>query len=197
MDKNKLMNRRRFIVVTNSAPLTAGLSLCLALSACAQAVMYRPPSLSPRQKSELIERLEEAKRTDWNDALDPNIAPATEEDFLSQMNKADRAIRELRHGFEVPEKELKDALWVPPKFISQLQRSQLIAQLETARRQDDHNEQEMLNDLAWSDSGLPAQTTQFDEQKQLVDNVVKDLEVGESVHWSTIKEALTVPPTPY
>jgi hypothetical protein len=31
-------------------------------------------------------------------------------DFLDQMNHADRVIKELTHGFEVPRQEIADAL---------------------------------------------------------------------------------------
>jgi hypothetical protein len=37
----------------------------------------------------------------------------------------------------------------------------------------------------------------FDEQKQLVDSVVKDLKIGETVSWSKVKESLYVLPSPY
>jgi hypothetical protein len=30
--------------------------------------------------------------------------------------------------------------------------------------------------------------------KELVDSIIKDLVIGEGVHWATIKEALCVPP---
>jgi hypothetical protein len=80
--------------------------------------------------------------------------------------------------------------------LSDAKRLHLIEQLESARQQDDRNEQQMLNDLAWTDSGASAQTTQFDEQKVLVDDVVKRLVNGESVRWSMIKQALVVPPIP-
>jgi hypothetical protein len=174
------------------------LLLSFTLSACAQTVASTgpTPSLSPQEKSDLIERLEVAKRTDWNDALDSNVGPTAEADFLDQMNKADRVIKELSHGFDVPQTQSADALWVPPKSITSRERDRLIRELEEARREDDHNEQRMLNLSAWTDSVAPVDTIKFDEQKQLVDRVVKDLEIGEEVHWSTIKEALYVPTSP-
>jgi hypothetical protein len=174
------------------------LLLSFTLSACAQTVASTgpTPALSPQEKSDLIERLEVAKRTDWNDALDSNVGPTAEADFLDQMNKADRVIKELSHGFDVPQTQSADALWVPPKSITSRERDRLIRELEEARREDDHNEQRMLNLSAWTDSVAPVDTVKFDEQKQLVDRVVKDLEIGEGVHWSTIKEALYVPTSP-
>jgi hypothetical protein len=58
----------------------------------------------------LIRNLEIAEQRDWHDALDPAVAPVTEEDFLDQTNKADRAIKELNYGFAVPQDEIGDAL---------------------------------------------------------------------------------------
>jgi hypothetical protein len=55
----------------------------------------------------------------------------------------------------------------------------------------------MLNDLAWSDSVASAATATFDQQMTLAQSVIKDLEIDEGVHWSTIKEALQVPQSPY
>jgi hypothetical protein len=181
---------------------TARISVILLLSftccACAQtATSTAPtPALSPQEKSDLIERLEVAKRTDWNDALDPKVGPGTEDDFLDQMNKADRVIKELSHGFDVPPPRIADALWVPPKSITTRQRDRLIRQLQEARQEDDHNEQRMLNLSAWTDSVAPVDTIKFDQQKELVDRVLKDLEIGEHVQWATIKEALYVPTSP-
>lgn len=170
--------------------------LSILLSACAQAAAPTLRPTSPQDKAALIEQLETAKRLDWNDALDSSVAPATQEDFLEQMNKADRAIKELSHGFPVSQPEISDALWVPPKSMSAEQKDRLIGQLQDAIQQDDRNEQEMLIDLSWSEEGS-INTSTYDRQKELADNVIKDLEIGEDVHWSTIKEALQVPRNPY
>jgi hypothetical protein len=100
-------------------------------------------------------------------------------------------------GFAVPQSEIDAALWTPPKHITAEERANLIAQLRQARQQDDHNEQQMLNDLAWGNSRAPADTEIFDLQKAQVDRVVKDLEIGAPVHWTDIKQALVVPSSPY
>jgi hypothetical protein len=55
----------------------------------------------------------------------------------------------------------------------------------------------VLNDLAWSNSVAPVDTFTFDQQKAVAEGVIKDLEIGEDVHWSKIKEALVVPQSPY
>jgi hypothetical protein len=154
-------------------------------------------SLSSEQTSQLIQRLDAAKKADWDAALDPSVSPVREETFLNQMNKADRASKELSHGFSVPQAEINDALWAPPKHISPEERAHLIQELNQARQRDDRNEQAMLNDLAWDRSAAPADTVIFDQRKQEVDAVVKDLEIGAPVHWTSIKQALVVPTSPY
>jgi hypothetical protein len=164
--------------------------------ALASDVSTTTASLSPQQTSDLIQRLNSAKKADWDAALDPSVSPVREETFLNQMNKADRVSKELSHGFSVPQSKIDDALWAPPKHISPEERAHLIRQLEAARQQDDQNEQTMLNDLAWSRSAAPADTVIFDERKQEVDAVVKNLEIGAPVHWTAIKEAMVVPAIP-
>ncbi len=171
--------------------------ILFALSSCTERSVSNPPVMSMRRRSNLIERLQTVKQTDWNCAINPNASQRTKEDCLDQMNKADRTIKELHSGFDVLPKTIADALWVPPESITNSERAALIRKLEQARREDDHNEQKMLNDLAWSDSGFPADTATFDQQKALVDSVIEDLEIGEDVHWSKIKEALYVPTSPY
>lgn len=172
-------------------------SLSIQLYACASSAAQTQTPARIQNTEALVEELQDAKRLDWVSALDPRVRPSEEEDFLDQMNKADRAIKELTHGFEVPQSEIDDALMVPPRSLSASQRTRLIRQIQDAVEQDDRNEQAMLNDLAWSDSAAPADTFKFDQQKELANGVIKNLEIGEDVHWSTIKEALVVLQSPY
>jgi len=60
-------------------------------------------------------------------------------DFPQSNEQSGSASRELSHGFSVPQAEINDALWAPPKHISPEERAQLILQLKEAR-QDDQNE---------------------------------------------------------
>jgi hypothetical protein len=187
----------RYDTVIKGIQLAPFLLLLIALPACAGSAVSTMPPISPQERTQLIQRLEEAKKLDWNNALDPVVSPVRQESFLNRMNKADRAIRELKYGFEVPQQEITDALWVPPKSISSQERAQLIEQLQEARRQDDKNGQTMLNDSGWRHSAAPIDTVTFDQQKKLVDEVIKDLEIHEPIHWSTSNQALYVPPSPY
>lgn len=171
--------------------------LLLVLPAIAANTQVPAMVQSPQLRSDLIQELETARNTDWDAALDPTASPVRQGTFLNQMNKADRAIKELSHGFAVSQGEIEDALWMPPKHITVEERARLIQQLQLARQQDDLNEQQMLNDLAWANSDAPADTVTFDQRKEQVDRVVEDLEIGAPVHWSDIKQALVVPPSPY
>ena len=152
-----------------------------------------------QQESQSLDELASAKQLDWRSALDPRIAPVSRDDFLEQMNKADRTIKLITHGFAVPEQELADARWTPPKAITPAAREELIRELQEAKREDGNNEQQMFRYAEWSPGdggGAPVDTVAFDQQMQLVDSVIKDLEIGEGVHWAEIQEALYVPPSP-
>jgi hypothetical protein len=171
--------------------------LLIALPAFAADTPSAAAAKSQANRSDLIQQLETAKRADWDAALDPTVSSIRHGSFLNQMNKADRAIEELTHGFAVPQSEINDALWMPPKHITVEERAKLIEQLKQAREQDDQNEQRMLKDLAWNDQAAPADTSTFDERKTLVNGVIKDLEIGAPVHWSDIKQALVVVSSSY
>jgi DNA-directed RNA polymerase specialized sigma24 family protein len=98
--------------------LAAFLLPLIALPACTETAPASTAALSSEQRSELIERLQAAKKLDWQYAVDPNVTPVTEEDFLDQMNSADRVVKELTYGLDVPQQEIAEALWVPPKSIT-------------------------------------------------------------------------------
>ena len=118
------------------------------------------------------------------------------EDFLEQAGKADRAAKELTHGYPVSEAELNDALEVPPGKLSAAEKSELIGKIEEARAATDHNEQAMLQEVGWGYSDQPEATSAFDQRKQLDDEVVKDLRIGEQVHWDDIQQATQVVQNP-
>ena len=117
----------------------------------------------------------------------------SQEGLLDQKNKANGNIKELNHDFKISPQEINEAPCITPGSVSDEKRKELIQRLEAAKAQDDRNEQEVLNDSAWTDSGAPVDTVTFDQQKELVDNVVKDLKIGKDVCWSMIEEALRVP----
>jgi hypothetical protein len=172
------------------------LFLLIALPAFAQDGTTGTPTLSREmQHADLIQKLKAARMTDENAAHDPTVSSVRQGTFLNQMDKADRAIRELEHGFAVSQSEINDALWVPPKHITPQLRAQLIQQLEQAKHQDNVNEQQMLYDSAWGHASQ-IDTATFDQRKRLIDSTIEDLEIGEPVHWSDVRQALTVPTSP-
>ena len=149
---------------------------------------------SSPQAAQLIQQLDAARQADWNASLDSSVSPTRRATFLNQMNKADRASRELSHGFAVSQSKIDDALWAPPKHISPELRAQLIQELEAARQQDDQNEQDMLN---WSRSAGVFDTGSFDARRKQIDAVIKNLEIGEPVRWTDIRQGLVVEQDPY
>lgn len=177
-------------------------SMALILSACEQntasfAAQRRAHALdetaSTDQMAKLINRLSKAKELDESDAFDPDLTPVRREDFTVQAAKADRVIKELQHGFAVEPAEIEDALDIPPRHLTPEKRIQLIRQLQSAKALDEQREQEIL--IYWNDDE-PMERTEFDLQAERAAAVSKDLQLGESVHWSDIKQALYVPPEP-
>jgi hypothetical protein len=178
-----------------AAPVFLALVCSRALCACAS-TSPAPAAAAPAspQTAQLVAQLEAARQIDQQESMDPSVSALRQLDFTDQMYKADRAAKELAHGFPVSQQALADALWIPPKSISPTQRQELIQELEAARQQDDRNEQAMLNDIAWGRNYGAIPTEQFDDRKALIDSVIKTLEIGERVRWSTIHQALTVIP---
>jgi hypothetical protein len=185
--------------VLRSLAAITGLGCLLGLSACAQKHSHMPPGnvMSETQNGDIVRQLEAAKELDESKAMQPKTGVVAREDFLEQAGKADKAIKELRNGYPVSEAELEDALRVPPGNLSDDQKAALIGQIEQAEEATDHNEQAMLNNIGWGYSDQPADTGRFDQQKRLDDEVVKDLKIGEPVHWDEVQEAMQVVPNPY
>ena len=163
----------------------------LIVSACSERHRRMPADqfMSREEKLDLIRQLEAAEESDESDARDPQISMVRKEDFSEQAAKADRAIRELVHGYDVPQTELADALAVPPKALSPQEKADLIRQLQDTIALDDQREQGKLNDFAVAYVDI----TPYDQQKERAAIVIKELTIGEEVHWDTIQEALQVP----
>ena len=81
----------------------------LHLSSCAST------SMTYRDRSNLIEQLQEARRTDLSDAMDPGLDPAAQGDYMTRAEKAQTAIDDLSGRTNVPHSEISEALFVPPK----------------------------------------------------------------------------------
>ena len=187
---------KRFRLLATSC---TSLALTLGLSACAQKHSHIPPGdyISQRSADGVVRQLEAAVELDESNARNPKVGVIAREDFLEQAGKAARAIKELTDGYPVSEAELQDALRIPPANLSPTQKSALISQIGEAEHATDHNEQAMLNEEGWGYSDASAATGRFDQQKQLDNKVIKDLKIGEDVHWDDIQQAMQVVQNPF
>lgn len=185
--------------------------LALVLSACerseesfreernAQAIHpYAPPQknaqLSAQQNAELIRLLEGAKEMDESEANQPGTSATAWQDDMIQVGKADKAIKELSHGFEVPQAEIDGALWVPPRTLSAAQKARLVQRLKAAVERDEHEEQTMMTGFKSENFPYPtSRMAALEDHKNLAESVLKDLEIGEDVHWDSVKQALEAP----
>ena len=176
-------------------------SIALMLSACgpsAESIAQQQRagalnhSAASDQMTPTISRLQVAKDRDESNINNPNISAVRREDFTVQAAKANRAIKELQHGYPVSHDEIEDALIeVPSQHITPEYRAQLIQQLLQAQQLDEKREQEIL--IYWKDD-QPIERSQFSLQAQRAAKVAKDLQLGDSVHWGEIEQALYVPP---
>lgn len=188
----------QYMTIYREASGTAGiafsvsLALLIALCSCSQKHSHIPPPqfLSDQAKVEVVRNLLAAKELDESQAHDPTVGRVTAEDSAVQAAEADKLIKELSHGYEISQADLAEALEVPPRHLSPQRKADLIRQLEDARALDDRAEQELLSDYF---SNRPVDTDKFDSQKELITEVIKELEIGDDVHWWTIKQALRVP----
>jgi hypothetical protein len=144
-------------------------------------------SMSYRDRSNLIAQLQEARRTDLSDAMDPGLDPAAQGDYMTRADKAQAAIDDLSGHTNVPDSEISEALFVPPEHLSPAERALLIKHLENAKTLDD---QIYRNHLGGWD---PILTEDCNVQGKRVDRVVKKLEAERPVSWSEIQQAMWVP----
>jgi hypothetical protein len=184
---------RNLIEVAAARSLVIAPVFLIAVSACAE--RHRNPAPDPivlnEQRRELIRRLEAAEEADDSNARDPGISLVRKEDFFEQADKAERAIRELLYGYDVPPAELADALTVPPKSLTPQSKADLIRQLRDSIALNDRREQDRLNNYF---SAASVDTAPYDTQKAFTVAVIKELTIGEDVHWDTLQQALQVLP---
>ncbi len=188
----------------NIAVIVAVPLLLLTVSACERseesfrmqrnAELEQPYSAPPQETAALIKKLERAKETDESEANQLGVSAVTQEDYMTQAGKADRAIKELSHGYAVPPEELNDALWVPPRSIAGAEKTGVIQQVELAIQKDQRDEDTVLVGAKFEDGPYPINAMErLEEHKNLAEGVVKDLKIGEDVHWQTIKQAIQAP----
>jgi len=143
--------------------------------------------LSSSQQQELIGHLQIAKMQDQqNAAASPD--PAEAQDSLQAAAHADRAIREIEHGFAVSPDELQEAFNVPPKVITRADKLQFIKMLTEAKQEDENRLEATFHEGPDRDA--------YAEREDEVDEVIRDLEIGGDVPWSRIRGALRIPYKP-
>ncbi|HZC44826.1 MAG TPA: hypothetical protein VE243_00035 [Candidatus Acidoferrum sp.] len=160
------------------------LLLAASLSACAPA----ESNLSTAQTEQNLQRLRAARETDLSNALDTAVGPVASGDYSVRAEKAEEVMNEIEHGKYVSQARVNDALFVPPKTISEAQRAQLVYQLEEARAQD--------NQGWWDWTRDPVIAQDFAVQEIKANRALKDLETHQQVSWSEIAEGLQVPRYP-
>ena len=143
--------------------------------------------VQPQERSDLIEQLQEARRTDLKNAMDTGLGADAAGDYMTQAGKAEAAISDLSEHSNVPRSEISDALFIPPKHLSPAQRAELIKRLERAKALDDEIYRNHLG--GWD----PILTEDCTVQGMRVERVVNKLETENHVSWSEINEAMWVP----
>jgi len=147
-------------------------------SACATGV-------SPESRGQLIAQLEEAQTTDRINALDPTVGPVALGDLMLHADRAQSVMDELSRGSEVSRDSINDALFVPPKRLSEKQRGQLIGQIEKARWLDERGEAE------WNRCAYCMQDFRVQEIK--CDRALTKLKSNQPISWDELKLAQEVP----
>jgi hypothetical protein len=150
--------------------------------------IIHPNSAAP-QVAQLIKQLKGAEELDESEANQKGTSAVAWEDYMVQAGKARKAIEELSYGFEVPKTELDDALWVPPNQLSPAERARLIQQVESALQGDERNESALRYDVAWGIQYSTDAMSRVEVHKAMAEGVLKDLKIGEPVHWQAIQEA--------
>jgi hypothetical protein len=173
-------------IVQIPVEVAGALMLALLIPACAP--VSSPSTVSRSPRSTLVLQLEQARELDKSNAMDPHIGPIASGDYSVQADKAETAIFKIEQGAEVSHKELADALFVPPKSLSEAQRDDLIHRLRHARQLDDRGWRDWTRDAAIAQD--------FTVQEKKADWVISGLERGEPVSWLDINDALSVPAYP-
>src|SRR5215469_9325268 len=173
----------QYFMLRQLTPLIVLLALCLTAS-CATT---SSSNASLAQRSQPIEQLQEARRTDLNDAMDTSLGPVAAGDYMVQAEKAETVITKLNAGTNVSKSELSDALFVPPKYISPAERDKLMTQLEQAKKLDETRWREHLG--GWE----PILTEDYTLQGMRAQRAIDDLETDRPVSWAEIDRAMRVP----
>jgi hypothetical protein len=140
---------------------------------------------SSQQGTQLIQRLREAQQLDKSYAYDVSVGPVAAGDYMLRVDRAGDVIDKIEHGERVSQAELADALFVPPKTLSESDRAQLVQQLEQAWDRDQRG--------WWDWTRDPVIAQNFAVQGKKAERVIRELQTDQPVSWSDIEEAMHVP----
>ena len=165
--------------------IASALVFAVSLSACAPT---ESNANSTVQNEQTLQRLAAARETDLSNAKDPEVGPVASGDYGVRADEAADVMDELEHGQSVSQSRINDALFVPPKTLSEAQRARLIDELKYARN---------LDNAGWWDwTRDPVIAQDFAVQEKKADRAIKDLETNQQISWSEIDEGLQVPRYP-
>jgi len=163
----------------------------LLMSFFAMACAPAASGYSSSQRMERIRALEQAREQDLANAHDGSLGPTAVGEYMIQADKANEAIADLYRSGDVSQSEIADALFVPPKHLSDAERVQLIRQLEQSRD---------LDELQWrhhQGGREPILEEDYAVQERKAKRVIADLENKTPVSWAEINDAMQVPTNLY
>jgi len=140
------------------------------------------PAQDPVQQ---IQQLRAAKELDLTSAHDLSVGPVAAGDYMLRADRAEDVISDLEHGVRVPRAEVREALFVPPKSLSETQRAELVKELQQAKWRDNRG--------WWDWTRDPVIAQNFSVQEKKVDRVISELKTDQPVSWHDIQEAMHVP----
>jgi hypothetical protein len=138
-----------------------------------------------QEGTQLVQQLREAQQLDKSYALDISVGPVAAGDYMLRADRAADVIYEIEHGERVSRAEIADALFVPPKSLSESERAQLVEQLELSWERDQRG--------WWDWTRDPVIAQNFNVQGKKAERVIRELETNQPVSWSEIQEAMHVP----
>jgi hypothetical protein len=168
-------------ILRMAGTMASAVLLASLLSACAPT----ESNVSAAQREQTLERLQAAREIDLNNAKDPEVGPAASGDYSLRADRAAQVMYDLEHGKYVSRSQIDDALFVPPKLLSEAQRAQLINELRYAKNLDHRG--------WWDWTRDPVIAQDFSVQEKKANRAIRDLEAGQQVSWSEIDEGLALP----
>lgn len=163
--------------------ITAAFLMAAALVACATSA-----SRSPAERDAIIAQLAAARRTDQQNALAPDTGPVAQGDLMYSASRAENLIGRLGRGDYVSQKEIDQALVIPPKNLTSEQRQDFIRQLEAARQLDVQGTMDYTRE--------PDKTEDYIVKIKMIDQTIRQLRGDGPVSWWAIQQALHVPQNP-